>query len=63
MNEVDLNFPLRHPYKEVATEDMDAAKILLEVRDLETMKDVKILVNIHSCQVCILLFSRLKWRL
>ena len=58
MNEVDLNFPLRHPYKEVATEDMDAAKILLEVRDLETMKDVKILVNI----VCILLFSRLKWR-
>ena len=46
MNEVDLNFPLRHPYKEVATEDMDAAKILLEVGDLETMKDVKILVNI-----------------
>ena len=46
MNEVDLNFPLRHPYKEVATEDMDAAKILLEVRDFKTMKDVKTLVNI-----------------
>ena len=41
-----MNFPLRHPYKEVATEDMDAAKILLEVRDLEITKNVKILVII-----------------
>ena len=56
MNEVDLNFPLRHPYKEVATEDMDAAKILLEVRDLETLKDVKILVNrvVKSAFCCFL---------
>ena len=31
--EIESDICGRHPYKEVATEDMEAAKILLEVRN------------------------------